>query len=109
MAPHKRFRLRTPGDLRAEALRLGLDIPYRDDLSVLLEESSIGGRKVPNRLAVLPMEGADAERPGAPSEGTRRRYRRYASGGAGLIWFEAAAVRRDGLSNPSQLLLTEGT
>ncbi|MGZ5424145.1 MAG: oxidoreductase [Candidatus Aminicenantales bacterium] len=109
MAPHKRFRLRTPADLRAEALRLGLDIPYRDDPSVLLEESSLGGRKVPNRLAVLPMEGADAERSGAPSEGTRRRYRRYASGGAGLIWFEAAAVRRDGLSNPSQLLLTEGT
>ena len=109
MAPHARFRLRTPGDLRDEARRLGLDIPFRDDLSVLLEKSSIGGRAVPNRLAVLPMEGADAERSGAPSEWTRRRYRRYAAGGAGLIWCEATAVRRDGLSNPGQLLLTEGT
>ena len=31
------------------------------------------------------------------------------TGGAGLIWCEAAAVRRDGLSNPCQLRLTEGT
>jgi 2,4-dienoyl-CoA reductase (NADPH2) len=109
MAPHARFRLRTPDDLGREARRLGLDIPYRDDLSGLLEKFSIGGRVVPNRLAVLPIEGADAERSGAPSEWTRRRYRRYASGGAGLIWCEAAAVRRDGLSNPCQLMLTEGT
>lgn len=109
MAPHARFRLRTPEDLAGEALRLGLDVPYRDDLSGLLERSSIGGRKVPNRLAVLPIEGADAERSGAPSKWTRRRYRRYASGGSGLIWCEAAAVRRDGLSNPSQLLIAEGT
>jgi 2,4-dienoyl-CoA reductase (NADPH2) len=109
MAPHSRFRLRTPGDLRDEARRLGLAIPFRDDISVLLDRSEIGGRGIPNRMAVLPMEGADAERSGAPSEWTRRRYRRYASGGAGLIWCEATAVRRDGLSNPSQLLLTEGT
>ena len=109
MAPHARFRLRTPDDLAGEARRLGLDIPFRDDLSGLLGKSSVGGRGVPNRLVVLPMEGADAETSGAPSDWTRRRYRRYASGGAGLIWCEAAAVRRDGLSNPGQLLLTEGS
>jgi 2,4-dienoyl-CoA reductase-like NADH-dependent reductase (Old Yellow Enzyme family) len=38
---------------------------------------------------------------------TRRRYRRYAAGGAGLIWVEATAVRPDGRSNPRQLLLAE--
>ena len=109
MAAHERFRLRTAGDLRGEAERLGLDIPYRGDVSVLLEKASVGGRAVPNRLAVLPMEGADAEPSGAPSEWTRRRYRRAAAGGAGLIWCEATAVRRDGLSSPSQLLLDEKT
>ncbi len=53
------------------------------------------------------MEGADAGPDGAPSETTRRRYRRYAEGGAGLVWCEAAAVNSEGRSNPRQLLLTE--
>jgi 2,4-dienoyl-CoA reductase-like NADH-dependent reductase (Old Yellow Enzyme family) len=109
MAPHARFQLGSAGDLRAEAERLGLDIPCRDDISILLEKASFGGRAAPNRLAVLPMEGADAEGSGEPSSWTRRRYRRYAAGGAGLIWCEATAVRRDGRSNPAQLLLTEGS
>lgn len=109
MAAHEKFRFRSEGGLRDEARRLGLDIPYRDDLSVLLEKASIAGRSVPNRMAVLPMEGADAEPSGAPSESTRRRYRRWAAGGAGLIWCEATAVRADGRSNPGQLMLTEGT
>jgi len=109
MAPHARFHLRSATDLAAEAGRLGLDIPYRDDISILLEKASFGGRATPNRLAVLPMEGADAEPAGSPSEWTLRRYRRYAAGGAGLIWCEATAVRADGRSNRSQLLLTEET
>jgi 2,4-dienoyl-CoA reductase (NADPH2) len=109
MSEHSRFRIRSADDLRDEARRLGLDIPYRDDVSALLEKASIGTARVSNRLAVLPMEGADAEPSGAPSEWTRRRYRRFVSGGAGLIWCEATAVRADGRSNPSQLMLTEGT
>jgi 2,4-dienoyl-CoA reductase (NADPH2) len=109
MAAHARFRFRSEGGLRGEARRLGLDLPYRDDISVLLEKATIAGRTVPNRLAVLPMEGADAEPSGAPSDWTRRRYRRWAAGGAGLIWCEATAVRADGRSNPAQLMLTEGT
>lgn len=109
MAAHERFRLHSVDDLRREAGRLGLDIPYRDDITVLLERAVLGGRTVPNRLAALPMEGADAEAAGGPSEWTRRRYRRLAAGGAGTIWCEAAAVRADGRSNPSQLMLTEGT
>jgi 2,4-dienoyl-CoA reductase (NADPH2) len=107
MALHARFRLGSADDLRAESGRLGLDIPYQEDVSVLVERASLGGRPTPNRLAVLPMEGADAEPSGTPSEWTRRRYRRYAAGGAGLIWCEATAVRRDGRSSPAQLLLTE--
>jgi len=107
MAGHAKFRLRSAEDLRAEAGRLGLDIPYDEDVSVLLEKTKVAGRALPNRLAVLPMEGADAEADGTPSEWTRRRYGRYAAGGAGLIWCEATAVRPDGRSNPRQLRLTE--
>ena len=109
MAAHAKFRLRTAEELRDEAGRLGLEIPYEEKTSVLLEKTPIAGRNVPNRLAVLPMEGADAEADGAPSEWTFRRYRRYAAGGSGLIWCEATAVRRDGRSNPGQLMLTEKT
>ncbi|OGD21344.1 MAG: hypothetical protein A2Y70_01370 [Candidatus Aminicenantes bacterium RBG_13_64_14] len=109
MAAHAKFRLRTAEELRDEASRLGLEIPYEEKTSVLLEKASVAGRSVPNRLAVLPMEGADAEADGAPSEWTFRRYRRYAAGGSGLIWCEATAVRRDGRSNPGQLMLTEKT
>jgi 2,4-dienoyl-CoA reductase (NADPH2) len=109
MAAHAKFRLRTAGELRDEAGRLGLEIPYEESASILLEKASVAERSVPNRLAVLPMEGADAETDGAPSEWTFRRYRRYAAGGSGLIWCEATAVRRDGRSNPGQLMLTEKT
>jgi 2,4-dienoyl-CoA reductase (NADPH2) len=109
MAVHAKFRLRTAEELRGEAGRLGLEIPYEEKISVLLEKTSVAGRDVPNRLAVLPMEGADAEADGAPSEWTLRRYRRYAAGGSGLIWCEATAVRRNGRSNPGQLMLTEKT
>jgi 2,4-dienoyl-CoA reductase-like NADH-dependent reductase (Old Yellow Enzyme family) len=51
------------------------------------------------------MEGADAGLDGAPGELTFRRYRRFAAGGAGLIWFEAAAVVEAGRSNAHQLLV----
>lgn len=109
MAAHQRFRLRSAAGLEQEAKRLGLEVPFSDEISILLEKAAFGGRPVPNRLAALPMEGADAEETGGPSEWTRRRYRRLAAGGAGLIWFEAAAVRADGRSNPNQLMLNEGT
>jgi 2,4-dienoyl-CoA reductase (NADPH2) len=109
MAAHAKFGIRTADELRNEAGRLGLDIPYDENVSVLLEKMPLAGRLLPNRLAVLPMEGADAETDGAPSEWTRRRYRRFGAGGCGIVWCEATAVRPDGRSNPHQLMLTERT
>ncbi len=109
MAPHETFAFRSPETLLRKAKDLGLDIPYEEDLTPLFEPLAIGNRKIPNRLAVLPMEGADASPAGAPSEWTTRRYARYAAGGAGIVWFEATAVRTDGRSNPHQLMLTEET
>jgi 2,4-dienoyl-CoA reductase-like NADH-dependent reductase (Old Yellow Enzyme family) len=55
------------------------------------------------------MEGFDAEPDGAPGDLTVRRYRRYAAGGAGVIWFEATSVLADGRSNPRQLYLNDGS
>ena len=49
------------------------------------------------------MEGNDGETDGSPGELTFRRYRRFAASGAGLIWFEAAAVVHEGRAVPRQL------
>ena len=46
---------------------------------------------------------------GAPEGLTRRRYERFARGGAGLIWLEATAVVHEGRANPRQLWLHERT
>src|SRR5512136_2355693 len=109
MAAHEKFRFRDGEALLRKARELRADIPYAEDISPLLEPARIAGRKVPNRLAILPMECADAAADGSPTEATFRRYIRYAAGGSGLIWFEATAVRRDGRSSPRQLMLTDGT
>jgi len=103
------FPYRSGEDLKAEAARLGLDLPWHDSTEPLLAPVSIGGRQLPNRMAIHPMEGFDSEPDGAPGELAFRRYRRFAGGGSGLIWFEAASVVEEGRSNPRQLYLHEGT
>jgi len=106
---HERFRFRDRAALEEKIGQLGLDIPLADDLAPLFAPLSIAGRTAPNRLVTLPMEGADADPAGAPTDLTFRRYRRFAQGGCGLIWFEAAAVRPDGRGNPRQLMVSDKT
>ena len=66
------------------------------------------GKKIGNRFAVLPMEGWDATTDGKPSDLTKRRWQRFGTSGAKLIWgTEAVAVRHDGRANPNQLLLSD--
>lgn len=63
-----------------------------------------------NRFAVLPMEGWDCEKDGSPSALTRRRWLRFATSGAKLIYgTEAAAVMHTGRSNPNQLWIAPHT
>jgi 2,4-dienoyl-CoA reductase-like NADH-dependent reductase (Old Yellow Enzyme family) len=109
VALHKRFSFHSPAELLDKAGNLGLSIPFTEDISVLLEPATLADRRLPNRLAVLPMEAADAGVEGEPTEPTFRRYEGYAAGGSGLVWVEATAVRRDGRSNPRQLMLTDAT
>ena len=60
-----------------------------------------------NRVVFQPMEGCDCLPDGTPSDYTIRKYMRFASGGSGLIWFEANAVCPEGKANPRQLMLTK--
>ena len=74
----------------------GLDFPVSQDLSVLAQPFELYGKTVPNRLGIQPLEGFDGLPSGAPSDLIFRRYHRYASGGAGLIWYESIAISDDG-------------
>jgi NADPH2 dehydrogenase len=68
----------------------------------------VGPMRVGNAMAIHPMEGCDATLDGRPDELTIRRYRRFAEGGAKLVWFEATAVREDGRANTRQLWIHPG-
>ena len=107
--------LQTPAGFRDNLQRLGLDMPCDDVLesgaaSPLAAPLAIDGLHIGNRFAIQPMEGWDALADGRPSDNTRRRWQRFGSSGAKLIWGgEAVAVRPDGRANPNQLLLNEHT
>ena len=101
------FYLQSLADLRAEIARLGLEIPSDDDATGLAQPLFVGRWKIPNRLCAQPIAGGDSAPDGAPGELTRRRYRRYAEGGFGLIWVERTAA--GAAERPLQLCLNEST
>ncbi len=90
-------------DFLEQNAALGLDLPYTEQTAVLGKPLRVGTKQIPNRLACQAMEGCDGTAGGSPDVMTRRRYERFAKGGAGLIWFEATAVMEEGRANPRQL------
>ena len=109
MTGHEPFGFHSLDELRARIGGLGVDLQVSEDVSPLLEPLDIGGFGLANRLVTLPMEGCDGSPDGSPDELTFRRYRRFAAGGAGLLWFEATAVVEEGRANPRQLWIREDT
>ncbi len=103
----KPFTYKSLNDLEKKIAELGLDIPIYPRVEILQQRVHVHNLFVPNRLAIQPMEGFDANLDGSPGDLTYRRYERYAKGGAGLIWFEATAISQDCRSNPHQLVLSE--
>ncbi len=101
--PHERFHFSDRAALERTISKFRLDIPFSDDISVLFSPVYMPGKTLLNRFVVLPMEGADGDPSGRPSELTLRRYKRFAEGGSGTIWFEATAVAAKARSNPHQL------
>lgn len=108
MSANYKFTCGTADGLRETAAEVGADIPVSDDVSVLSRPVAIRGVTAKNSLAVHPMEGFDGTFDGAPDELTFRRYDRFASGGAGLFWFEATAVCPEGRSSRRQLWINDG-
>ena len=107
MAEFQRFNFKSLAEIREKARELGAKLEFSEDLSPLSREVKVGRLASPNSFAVLPMEGCDSERDGSPSDLVRRRYARFASGGAGLLWYEACAVAEEGRANPLQMYLVK--
>ncbi|PUU95281.1 MAG: NADH:flavin oxidoreductase [Halanaerobium sp.] len=103
----QKFNYSSLKELKADLKELDFELPLSENTKILNEELKINNRLIPNRIAIHPMEGADAEADGTPSELTKRRYKRFANGGAGLIWLEAIAVDKAGRANKSQLYLNQ--
>ena len=97
---------KTAEELKTMAEELGLAFRY-GDAAVLASPCQIGAKTAPNRLVCQAMEGCDGTADGLPDTLTKRRYRRLAEGGAGVIWFEATAVMEEARANPRQLYLNE--
>ena len=95
-------------ELQRYAESFGIPL-YNGDICNLSSELSVEGRIIRNRLLIQPVEGADADSYGRPTEPTERRYLRYAKGGAGTIWMEAVALNHDLRSNERQLVLDKNT
>ncbi len=94
---------------------LGLKIPCDAEVisgaeSPLRQPLSRGGINLANRIATHPMEGWDATPDGNVTESMLRRWQRFGSSGAKLIWGgEAAAVSHAGRANPNQLVVAPHT
>lgn len=109
--------LGSPVVLRDRLGALGVDLPVADAVDrdgplaqpVTFTDASAGTFMVPNRFAILPMEGWDGTDDGRPTELVRRRWQRFGQSGAGLVWGEATAVVPEGRANPNQLVLDDRT
>jgi NADPH2 dehydrogenase len=107
--------LKTASAFRGHLDRNGIPLAFDDALATpsetpLARPLEMDGVRVGNRFCILPMEGWDGTRDGAPTDLTRRRWRNFGISGAKLIWGgEAVAVRHDGRANPYQLLMTAAT
>ncbi len=105
------FSYKTIEDLYKDVKKYNLDIASTDETSLLFQPIELpihnGAHRIPNRLAIHPMEGFDATETGDPTQLTRDRYMRFGNSGAGVVWFEATAVVPEGRSNPHQLMITD--
>lgn len=106
MSKHESFRFEHIDDLQHKIKALSLNIQLETDLSPLTQPVKVGHLTASNAFAVLPMEGCDSNADGSPTDLVTRRYERFSSGGAGLLWWEANAVVPEGRANPLQMMMT---
>ena len=103
---HEPFHYQTVAALTETAEAVHAFLPLSDDLGPLFTPLQLDRWQAANRFAIEPMEGSDGTEDGAPGELTVRRYRRFAAGGPGVIWFEAVATLPEVRASRHQLWLT---
>lgn len=101
------FPFQTAQDLYDSLNNEAFQLPPEGDVKLLAQRVQGDGFTLKNAMVIQPMEGCDGDAGGAPTDWTLRRYRRFAKGGAGLIWVEAVSVLPEGRANPAQLMITE--
>ena len=75
----------TAEEFKLQNAQLNTNLPYSENVAILSESVQVGGKTIPNRFVCQAMEGCDGTATGEPDQLTRRRYDRFAKGGAGLI------------------------
>ncbi|SNS10558.1 2,4-dienoyl-CoA reductase [Anaerovirgula multivorans] len=105
MYSHEKYHFKEVGELIQKIKDLKLDVPVSENLDILKSGCQLRRGEIQNKMVIHPMEGCDGELDGSPSELTFRRYKRFARGGAGLLWFEATAVAPEGRANPRHLYI----
>ena len=85
LKPFKFGTMKTAADFEKTMTEAGLPFPVDENVDILAKPIQIGDKIVPNRLCIQPLEGFDGEPDGSPSDLIRRRYKRYAGGGAGTV------------------------
>ena len=109
LRPFKFGLMKSVGDFSEGMNAAGLPFPVDENVDVLKQPIELGDKIIPNRICIQPLEGFDGNPDGSPSELDFRRYRRYAEGGAGLLWYESIAISEDGRCNPLQMVITSDT
>lgn len=93
--------------MRQYCAKEGADIGFSENTGAFKQRRIVGGFSACNSVAILPMEGCDANSDGSPGELTKRRYLRFGEGGAGIVWYEAVAVAEEGRASKQQLYINK--
>lgn len=107
--------LKEAASFKAYADSLGVSLPFDETVqsgpgAPLAQTHEINGKVIGNSFAILPMEGFDGTTDGLPTESSHRRWQRFGTSGAKLIWGgEAVAICPEGRGNPNQLMMLEST
>lgn len=106
--------LPTASEFSAYLAKHAIDLPFdavveTGDGAPLAQPVSIEEFNIGNRWAILPLEGWDSDMAGMPTDKSVARWEAFGRSGVKTIWGESAAVRPDGRSTPTQLLLAEET
>ena len=74
----KKFNYYSLEKFQTEVRQDNIELDFSENTDVLNRNSMINNHRIPNRLAIQPMEGCDSDEQGSPGELTFRRYKRFA-------------------------------